>query len=158
MDFATRDLVMAILHHILVFAIFGVVAFELATIQQGMSSDGVRRAARVDIWYGILAAAILVVGFLRAVFAAKGWAYYASNTIFWAKIATFLAVGLLSIIPTLSLISWRRMLKKDELALPAEGAIRSVQRFLWAEILLFGVILAFAAAMARGYGAFGLGA
>jgi hypothetical protein len=34
----------------------------------------------------------VVVGFSRAIYAAKGWAYYEANGFFWAKIATFVAV------------------------------------------------------------------
>ena len=37
------------------------------------------RVASVDNWYGILAVAILVVGFSRTIYAAKGWAYYQAN-------------------------------------------------------------------------------
>jgi putative membrane protein len=50
---------------------------------------------RVDNWYGILALVIIVVGFIRATVAAKGWAYYEVNVFFWAKIVTFVVVGLL---------------------------------------------------------------
>src|SRR5262249_1168000 len=66
--------------------------------------------ARVDLWYGILAGAIVVVGFSRAVFAAKGWAYYSVNMFFWAKMAAFAAVALLSIAPAIRIIRWRRAL------------------------------------------------
>ena len=152
MSFATRDLVLAIAHHLLVFTLAGVLAFEFGSIQENMTAKDVRRIANVDIWYGVLAAAILAVGFARAVFAAKGWAYYSVNFFFWAKIATFAAMGLLSIQPTIALLGWRRALAKDSAALPDAPAIRAVRRFLWAEALLFGFIPAFAAAMARGYG------
>ncbi len=49
--------------------------------------------------------AILIVGFSRAVYAAKGWAYYSHNLLFWAKIGTFAVIGLLSIAPTMSIIA-----------------------------------------------------
>ena len=42
------------------------------------------------------------VGFARANFAAKGWAYYSHNSFFWSKIGTFALVGVLSIIPTIA--------------------------------------------------------
>ena len=113
MSFATRDLVLAIAHHLLVFTLAGVLAFEFGSIQENMTAKDVRRIANVDIWYGVLAAAILAVGFARAVFATKGWAYYSVNFFFWAKIATFAAMGLLSIQPTIALLGWRRALAKE---------------------------------------------
>jgi len=55
------------------------------------------REVRIDLWYGIIAGMIVVVGFARAIFAAKGWNYYEHNVFFWAKISTFVFVALLSI-------------------------------------------------------------
>ena len=117
-----------------------------------MKREDILLIASVDNWYGILALAILVIGFLRAIYAAKGWAYYQANGFFWAKIAAFIAVALLSIIPTIQIIRWRRALKKDASFLPAAPAIAGLRRYLWAEVAIFAFIPAFAAAMARGYG------
>lgn len=152
-DFATRDLVLAILHHLLIFPLAGVLAFEVGVIRPGMKSEDILRVSRVDSWYGILAAAILVVGFSRAIYAAKGWAYYETNGFFWAKIAAFAVVGLLSIVPTVRIIRWRRALGADAAFVPGAQEIADVRRYLWAEVVFFAFIPAFAAAMARGYGA-----
>jgi putative membrane protein len=151
-DFATVDLLFAIAHHVLIFALAGVLAFEIGAVRPGMTDRDILRVARVDIWYGILAGAILVVGFSRAHFAAKGWDYYSANLFFWAKIATFALVGLLSIVPTIAIIRWRRALTANEASLPNIQDIAAVRRFLWAEAALFALIVSFAAAMARGFG------
>ena len=149
MDFATTDLALAIAHHILIFALAGVLAFELGVVRPGMTAVDIRRVGRVDLWYGILAALILIVGFTRANVAAKGWAYYSVNEFFWAKIGTFALVGLLSIVPTVQIIRWRGAVAKDPAFVPDVTLSR---RCLWAEAFLFALIPAFAAAMARGYG------
>ncbi|MEI9888759.1 MAG: DUF2214 family protein [Rhizomicrobium sp.] len=151
-DFAAADLHLAIAHHVLIFALAGVLAFELGVVRAGMTAVDVRRVARVDAWYGILAALIIAVGFARAVYAAKGWAYYSVNLFFWAKMATFVLVGLLSILPTVLFIRWRRALKDEPAFVPAPASVANARRFLWAEIVLFALIPVFAAAMARGYG------
>jgi len=151
-DFATTDLALAIGHHILIFALAGVLAFEVGVIRPGLSAKDLARLGKADGWYGILAVLILIVGFSRAVFAAKGWAYYSHNHFFWAKIGTFALVGLLSIQPTISIIRWRRALKADPAALPGDGAVKTVRRFLWLEVFFFALIPIFAAAMARGFG------
>lgn len=153
MDFATTDIVLAIAHHVLVFALAGVLAFELGAVRLGMTQKELARVASVDFWYGILAGAIIIVGFVRANFAAKGWAYYSHNGFFWSKIGTFALVGLLSIIPTIAFIRWRRAAKADPAFTPADADIRNVKHFLWAEAGLFLLIPVFAALMARGYGA-----
>jgi putative membrane protein len=107
MDFATTDLVLAILHHLLVFMLAGALAFEIGTVSVTMKRDEILGVGRVDNWYGILAVTTIVVGFIRATVAAKGWAYYEVNLFFWAKIATFVLVGLLSIVPTVAIIRWQ---------------------------------------------------
>jgi putative membrane protein len=143
------DLLLAIGHHILIFAIFGIISAEFWAVRPGMSSSTVARLASVDLWYGILAVAVLVVGFCRAIFAAKGWGYYSHNAFFWAKLGTFAVIGLLSLPPTLALIRWRR----SGLA-PSESDVHSARRYLHWELALFVFLPVFAAAMARGYGEF----
>ena len=143
------DLALAITHHLLIFGLFGVLFAELISVRAGMTVEAVTRISRIDLWYGVLAGLIIAVGFSRAVFAAKGWAYYSHNAYFWAKIATFLVIGLLSIPPTLAFIGWRRAG-----AAPTDGQIARVRRFLWTETAVFALLPAFAAAKARGYGAF----
>jgi putative membrane protein len=155
MDYATTDLTLALAHHVFVFMLAGVIALEIGIIRLNMSGRDVLSVAKVDIWYGILAGAILVVGFSRAIFAAKGWAHYSVNLFFWAKIGTFAMVGLLSIVPTMAILKWRRALKAEPAFLPAPGDVRQVRRFLWIEAVLFAFIPMFAAAMARGYGSLG---
>jgi putative membrane protein len=142
------DLWLAIGHHLIVFALFGVLAVELVLVRRDMSLDTVARVARVDAWYGVLAGAILVVGFSRAIFAAKGWAYYSHNGFFWAKIATFVLIALLSVPPTIQYIKWQR---SGQAPGPDVGRVRL---FLYAELFLFALLPIFAAAMARGYGEF----
>jgi putative membrane protein len=153
MDFATRDIVLAIAHHVLVFALAGVLAFELGAVRAGMSKTEIARVAGVDLWYGLLAGAIIIVGFVRANIAAKGWEYYSHNGFFWSKIGVFALVGLLSIMPTIAFIRWRRASAKDPAFAPSDADIANVKRVLWAEAGLFLLIPVFAALMARGYGA-----
>lgn len=143
------DLAFAIGHHLLVFALFGVLFAELIAVRRGMDVSAVARVAAVDLWYGVLAGLILVVGFSRAVFAAKGWRYYEHNGFFWAKIGTFLVIGLLSIPPTIQFLAWRRAAVS-----PSDEAVAVVRRYLYAEVALFALLPVFAAAMARGHGEF----
>ena len=122
MDFATTDLAFAIGHHVLIFALAGVIAFEVGVVKPGLTASDIARVGKADAWYGILAVLILIVGFARANFAAKGWDYYSHNHFFWAKIWTFALVGVLSVPPTIQYIRWRRALKND----PAGDDLRKI--------------------------------
>ena len=143
------DLLLAIGHHLLIFAIFGIICAELWALRSVLSTQAVDRLASLDLWYGILAGAVIVVGFGRAIFAAKGWGYYSHNGFFWAKLATFAVIGLLSLPPTLAFIRWRKAA-----APPNDADIGRIRRYLHLELALFVFLPIFAAAMARGYGEF----
>ena len=141
------DLVLAIVHHVLVFSLFGVLFAELVLVRKGVDLPTIARVARIDLMYGVLAGLIIVVGFARAVFAAKGWAYYSHNLFFHLKVGTFVVIGLLSIPPTIAYIRAR-----GAGAAPSDAQVAGLRRWLWAEMALFALLPAFAAAMARGYG------
>ena len=141
-------LLFAIAHHLLVFSLAGVIAAELGLVRRGMTAADVRRVATVDAAYGLLAVLILVVGFSRAIWGAKGWTYYAENPWFHAKMASFLAVGLLSIPPTVRFIRWRRALKRGAIEAPPEREVLAVRRWLVVEAGVLALVPAFAAAMA----------
>lgn len=143
------DLVLAIAHHLLIFAIFAILFTEFWVVRRGMSAETVARIASIDLWYGILAVAVVIVGFSRAIFAAKGWAYYSHNVLFWAKLGCFAAIGLLSVPPTLAFIRWRKLG-----GAPGDAAVGNLRGYLHAEVMLFALLPIFAAAMARGYGEF----
>lgn len=141
------DLSLAIGHHLLIFALFGVLVAELVLVRPGLDRSAIMRTTSIDLWYGVLAALIVIVGFARAIFAAKGWNYYEHNLFFWLKIGTFVLIALLSVPPTIRYLRWR-----SAASLPSEGEVNGMRRILWAEVALFALLPIFAAAMARGFG------
>jgi putative membrane protein len=147
------DFLLAAVHHLIVFGIASVLAAEIALMRPAaMSPHTVRLLGRFDAVYGGLAMAILVVGFARVWFGAKGPDFYLHNPVFWAKIAAFLVVGLVSIRPTLRILAWQKLLKADAAFMPPAQDIASLRRQLLLEIHVFALIPVLAAAMARGIG------
>jgi putative membrane protein len=152
LELAMTDLILAILHHTLVFGLAGVLAAEIAMMRPGLTLVGLKRLAIVDAHYGALAGLIIVVGILRVVYGIKGPDAYLPNVFFWAKMAAFAAVALLSIAPTVRIVAWRRKAKVDPAFCPFEEEVKRVRGFLLAEAAVFVLIPVFAAVMARGYG------
>ncbi len=146
------DLILAIGHHILVFGIAAILAAELVLIRPGINAAQLRQAGKIDLFYGIAAGLVVLVGFARVYFGVKGPDFYLQNPVFWAKIGTFAVVGLLSVPPTLLLLKWRGAAKADATFLPMAAEVAAVRRYLKIEAHLFILIPIFAAAMARGYG------
>src|SRR4030088_1073338 len=91
----------AFLHHLCAFALVSAVAIEFALIRSELTLSSARRLQVTDMVLGIAAGALLVIGLLRVFFFEKGAAYYFHSHAFMAKLSVFIAIGLLSIIPTM---------------------------------------------------------
>jgi putative membrane protein len=146
------DWLLASFHHVAVFLLAAILSAELALTAGALDDRTVFRLARVDAWFGIMAAVALAAGLARLFFGAKGVHYYIANTFFWIKMALFLAVGVVSVAPTLSFIQWRRRVRDSAAFRPPVHEVARLRRALYAEALLFALIPICAAAMARGYG------
>lgn len=142
-----RDALLAYAHHVPLFTLLVALAAEWVLLMAPLDLAGVRRLARIDGVYGASAGLLLLAGAGRLAFGAKGWAFYAGNPIFWAKLGLFAAIGLISIVPTLRYQRWRRA------ATPPDDSARvSVRRWVHAQAGLLLVIPLMAALMARGIG------
>ena len=146
------DLILAIVHHLGVFTVAGIIAAEWALVRPEMSSEKVRQVTKIDALYGIAAGLVLLVGFARVYFGLKGSEFYMQNPVFWAKIVAFATVGVLSITPTLLFLTWRDKAKNNPSFVPSADEIASVRRYVKIEAHVFVLIPILAAAMARGYG------
>lgn len=148
----TVDLGLAILHHLLVFSLAGIIAAEFVLVRGDPSRSTIGRLARIDRHYGLVAMLVIVVGIGRVVYGLKGWEFYVYNWVFWAKMAAFLAVGLLSIRPTMRYVAWNRHSSADPKFQVPAIELASVRGAVRTQAIVFLLIPVFAAAMARGYG------
>jgi putative membrane protein len=143
------DFILAVLHHVLVFSLAGILAVEIALMRPGIGAADVRRLGGYDIAYGVVAGLVLIVGFSRVFWGVKGSDYYFGNHYFWAKISAFIILGLISIGPTLRIIDWRRQLRRDSAFVPADNEVRIMRRLMHAEGFFLVLVIVFAAAMGR---------
>jgi putative membrane protein len=97
------DLVLELIHHVAVFSLFGVIAAEFVLIQPGLTGKRLQEVGALDGAYGGLATIIVLAGASRVVWGDAGYEFYVMNWTFWTKMALFVAVGLLSIPPTIQL-------------------------------------------------------
>jgi putative membrane protein len=146
------DLILAILHHLAIVCLIVLLAFEFALLRPGITSENLRRIAKVGAAYGVTATLVIVIGVCRVIWGIKGADFYLSNPWFWAKMASFAGVGLLSIPPTLALLKWRKASKQDAGFLPPQNDVGRLRVFVHDEVALLGLVVIFAAAMARNGG------
>ena len=145
----TTDLILAILHHIAVFGLVAHIMAEAVLLRPGIGAAEIVRLARLDRAYGGIAGLVIVIGILRVIFGLKGYEYYLWNPWFWAKMASFAAIAILSIAPTRRFLAWLREAQSDQAFVPAVDEVKSVQRLLRAESAFVVLVVGFAATMAR---------
>jgi len=146
------DALLAYLHFIAIFFLFAYLIVETVTIRGALDANAIRRLARSDIIYFGAAMAVLGTGFLRLVFGAKGPDYYLSWWPIYAKLGTFVLVAVISVIPTLAFIRWRRMVDHDPAWTVPPEEQRRMRRLIAVELHLVGLIPVFAVIMSRGLG------
>ncbi|HEY8068892.1 MAG TPA: DUF2214 family protein [Burkholderiales bacterium] len=142
----------AFLHFLAVFGIFGTVFLEWQTMSRAPSLAEAKRIQRCDLWYGIFAVAVLIVGFLRVYYFEKGPAFYFASPFFHAKLGLFLLAGLLSIYPTIRFIKWGAQTKQGSAPAVSEREYKRIMFVLSAELLLLLGAALCASLMARGVG------
>jgi putative membrane protein len=147
---ALGDALMAWLHFVLIFAVLGALVAELVLCRAPLTDAVIQRMARFDLAYGIAAGGLFIVGFGRASHFAKGWDFYATEPWFWVKLALFATVGLISIVPTVQLLKWRKAIRGGAALTIGDAEIKRLRRFIHAELSLFPLIALAATLMARG--------
>ena len=147
------DLFLAIAHHLLVFALTAMLVAEAVLLRGQLDASVLRRLAGLDAGYGVSAMLLLVVGLCRVFFGVMGEDFYLHNPWFHAKLGAFVLVGLMSILPTMRVLRWRKARRADPAFLPAPAELGRLRTILRLELMLLAAIFALAAAMAR-YGGF----
>jgi putative membrane protein len=140
----------AFLHHLCAFTLVSAVAIEFALIRGELTLSSARRLQVTDLVLGIAAGALLVIGLLRVFLFEKGADYYFHSHAFLTKFALFIAVGLLSIIPTMEFLSWGGALTAGQVPTISAKKLRLVTAVIHGELLAIVIIVLCAAIMARG--------
>ena len=140
----------AFLHHVSAFALVSALAIEFALIRQELTLASARRLQVTDMVLGIAAGALPVIGLLRVFFLEKGAEYYWHSHAFLTKFTLFIVVGLLSIIPTVEFLSWRKAVSAGQVPVVEAKKLRLVTMVIHGELASIVIILLCAAIMARG--------
>jgi putative membrane protein len=138
-------------HFLSIFALLALLVAEAAVYRQHLVPRTLDLLRRLDLLYLLAAIAVLLTGLLRVFFFAKGAAFYAANPVFWAKMALVLAVGLISVPPTIHYIRSAKRMSGGELVIE-DRLYRRIRWCLTAQLVLFALIPLAATLMARGIG------
>ena len=140
----------AFLHHLCAFTLVSAVAIEFVLIRQELTLASARRLQVTDMVLGIAAGALLFVGLVRVFFLEKGPDYYWHSHAFLTKFSLFVVIALVSIIPTLEFLSWRKAIGAGQVPVIDAKKRKLVAAVIHGELLGIVIILLCAAIMARG--------
>jgi putative membrane protein len=140
----------AFLHHLAASVLVAALAVELVLIRQELTLATARKLPIIDAVLGASAGILLIVGLLRVFFFEKGADYYWSSHAFLTKFGVFVIVALLSIMPTMEFLSWRKALRAGQVPAVSAKRLATIRMLLHAELVGIVIILLAAAIMARG--------
>jgi putative membrane protein len=142
---------LAYLHYMSIIVLGAFLTAELIVCRPGLRPEQVRLLPRLDMVFFAAAMIALATGLLRLFFYAKGVGFYLPNPAFHAKMALFVAIAVISIVPTMRFLRWRRTLEAGGAA-PDAAAVVRVRRLIHVELALLALIPLMAVLMARGIG------
>ncbi len=140
----------AFLHHVFAFTLVGALAIEFILIGQDFTHATAKRLAITDAVLGAAAGLLFVVGLCRVFFFEKGAAYYFHSHAFMTKLSLFIAVALVSIIPTVEFLKWRKPVKAGQVPAVDPKKLRFIRTIIHGELAAVVIIVLCAAIMARG--------
>jgi putative membrane protein len=140
----------AFLHHVAAFTLVGALAVEFVLIKQELTVTTARKLAITDAVLGASAGVLLVAGLLRVFYFEKGAAYYFHSHAFLTKLSLFVIIALLSIVPTVAFLSWRKALKAGQPPAVAAPKLKRLRMIIHMELAAVVLILLCAAIMAKG--------
>lgn len=140
----------AFLHHLAAFTLVAAIAVEFVLIKQELTVATARKLAITDAVLGGAAGLLLLAGLARVFWFEKGAAYYFHNHAFLTKFSLFIVIGLLSIVPTVEFLSWRRALKQGQTPAVEARKLKRLRMIIHIELAAVVIILLCAAIMAKG--------
>jgi putative membrane protein len=142
----------AFLHHVAAFVLFAALVVEFVLVRYALTVGSARKILMADRVYGISAGILLVVGLGRVFHFEKGATYYFHTGTFIAKLSLFVIIGLISIVPTLEFLSWRKSVRAGAVPQVTPEKMRSVRSIIHMQLAGIVLIILMAALMAKGIG------
>ena len=146
----TTEIIVAYLHFVALIGTASLLVGEAVMCRPGLQGAALHRLKFVDIGYFSFAIAALLTGAMRVFWGAKGSAYYLANPVFHTKVGLFVAIALLSIMPTRRFIQWSKAARADAQFVPDALSLRSVRNVLRLELVVLAALPLLATLMAHG--------
>ena len=143
-----HDAAFSYLHFVFALILVGALVAEAFVLRLPVDGRVARLLLRVDLFYGVSAVGVIAAGVARVFWGAKNEAFYGAQPFFWAKMAAFAVIGIISIAPTRAFIAWVKRAGQDASFAVAEADAKRIRRLVMIELHLLALVPRFAALMA----------
>ena len=147
-----HDAALSYLHFVFALILVSALVAEAFILRLPVDARVARLLLRADLFYGISAVGVILAGLARVFWGAKGVEFYVGQPFFWAKMAVFGVIGIISIWPTRAFMGWVKQAGKDAAFAVSDADVKRVRRLVMVEVHLLALLPLFAALMARGIG------
>lgn len=142
------ELLLRYFHFVSIFTIVGALVSEHLFLKSSLSRQEIIRLAKIDGMYGFAVLTLLGAGLTLWLGGfGKPTEFYSENPVFHLKLALFVAIGLLSIYPTVFFIKNRKGKPDDIVVVP-----KVIFWLIRLELILLFLIPILAGMMAKGIG------
>ncbi|WP_269623594.1 DUF2214 family protein [Prochlorococcus marinus] len=149
---ALNSALVAYVHYLSILLCFGALIFERLSLKVELSRKEAISIIVADVIYGLAGVMLIITGIMRVRYFGQGAEFYVHNPLFWLKVALYIAVGLLSLYPTITYILWAIPISKNNLPNLTLELVKRFRMILNIELLGFSLIPLLATIMARGIG------
>lgn len=139
------------LHYVFVMTMAGGAVAQIYLLKLAQTPDAIRTLPRVDRFYGISAALVLLTGLARVWHGGKGPDYYWHNGMFHGVLTVFVLAALVSIAPTLRYIRWRKVLEAGG-ALPDAREVAKTKALVHLQLTALALVALLIVLVAKGVG------
>nr|AUG32028.1 hypothetical protein PLO_011 [Paulinella longichromatophora] len=142
----------AYIHYISMMICFSSLIVGRTLIKANLNKYEVFLIIIADIIYGLSSLLILISGILRVLYFGRDSTFYTENPLFWWKVGVYLAIGGLSLYPTVTYILWIIPLRRGELPIISKQVIDRLCLILNIELLAFILVPLLATLLTQGIG------
>jgi putative membrane protein len=129
------------LHFIGIMLLMGSLFAEYVLLRPGINKNQLKLLSVADLIYWISAAIVLISGLLRwFIVDPKGADYFIHQPMFHIKLTVFVVIIILSIMPTLKFMKWKKQAGSDDAYVPGDKEIKKQLTFVRIEMLLIAII------------------
>src|SRR5258708_4571926 len=130
----------AFLHYLAAFTLVSAIAVEFVLLRSELTLWTARRLQATDLILGIAAVLLLLAGLARVFWFEKGAAYYLHSHAFLMKFSLFIVVGLLSIVPTVEFLSWRKAVRQGQVPVVAAAKLKHLRMIQHLKLAAIAII------------------